>query len=69
MLFYNQVNVTDSITDDDYYEYEHYGTFDVTLSYSNCISDKSFTFTVDVDEVGQTVWCLEVHQFDHALTY
>lgn len=43
--------MTDSVTDDDYFDYEHYGTFEVTLAFSNCISDDSFTFTVDVDQV------------------
>ena len=46
-----QVHVTDTDTDDDYFEYEHYGTFDVKLEFSNCISDTSFEFTVDIDQV------------------
>ena len=46
-----QVHVTDSVTDDDYFDYERYGTYNVTMSYTNCISDKNFTFSVDIDEV------------------
>lgn len=47
-----QVVVSETLTDDDYYEYKHYGTFTFVGTFTNCISSETISFTVDVDQVG-----------------
>ena len=46
-----QVNVTETLTDVDTFDYEYYGTYYVTTTFTNFISSEYFNFTIDVDQV------------------